>query len=129
MCGDYYSFSTNSSSISGSPLHVRGLLKRSLIFLHTIRITPACAGTTPRSKLLRLLYRDYPCMCGDYCIFVKSICLNQGSPLHMRGLLARLFLHNLRFRITPAYAGTTQDSNFKILSLEDHPCICGDYLI
>ena len=129
MCGDYYSFSTNSSSISGSPLHVRGLHFPYLSFLFCFRITPACAGTTYRQRRVSKRVKDHPCICGDYVANKATNLDKQGSPLHVRGLQYNGIINCFLIRITPACAGTTITHRYSICCYQDHPCMCGDYFV
>ncbi len=50
MCGDYPGNATYKICSRGSPLHVRGLPCTLLIPASKLGITPACAGTTRKSK-------------------------------------------------------------------------------
>ena len=50
----------------------------------------------------------------------------KGSPLRMRGKVIILYLREVRYRITPAYAGKSFVSQFLLLIFWDHPCVCGE---
>ena len=67
MCGDYEIKYTKNQITLGSPLHVRGLPTLILVRKSVTGITPACAGTTWTSQSSKVIGRDHPCMCGDYC--------------------------------------------------------------
>ena len=72
MCGDHFLTIHKGVSIVGSPPHVRGPLKCNVTELFANGITPACAGTTTRTKWRVLFLWDHPRMCGDHitCIFL-----------------------------------------------------------
>ena len=91
----------------GSPLLARGVLKsieKPLIFK---RITPACAGSTVISELYKIVFKDHPCLRGEYFIVLYFFCYLQGSPLLARGV--PLCEHEIAIGdgITPACAGST----------------------
>ena len=46
-------------------------------------------------------------MCGENCLMLGPIHLNQGSPPHVRGKLGLAKDHQACHRITPACAGKT----------------------
>ena len=86
---------------------MRGLLPIAFIINLNLGITPACAGTTCRSK-----------------VKCKA---HWGSPLHVRGLQRKAAGASGARGITPACAGTTLQLKLVVILPQDHPCICGDY--
>lgn len=66
-------------------------------------------------------------MCGDYRIRRREIVYILGSPPPVRGLRYSVILRWIKVRITPAYAGTTNEYQAEDIKDLDHPCICGDY--
>ena len=68
MCGDYGVLMDKATGEAGSPPHVRGLHHRLLHLGSTVRITPACAGTTSRGPHGFHGQEDHPRMCGDYWV-------------------------------------------------------------
>ena len=68
-------------------------------------------------------------MCGDYLNSHQQRIYVVGSPLHVRGLQGVGEAGAEAIRITPACAGTTQKKLILILIYQDHPCMCGDYII
>ena len=107
MCGDYGRDGMRSGKVVGSPPHVRGLLRQRPHIIKHGRITPACAGTTSSIRLTPYPVRDHPRMCGDYNQRGRHIRMPEGSPPHVRGLLASSNIFDRALRITPACAGTT----------------------
>ena len=70
-------------------------------------ITPAYAGTTRSSCILRLQVGDHPRLCGDHRRTHPLFALFPGSPPLMRGPRDRAVVDGHGPGITPAYAGTT----------------------
>ena len=68
-------------------------------------------------------------MCGDYLNPSILRLRQQGSPLHVRGLHHKSYLLKSYMRITPACAGTTLFLLLVLCHKQDHPCMCGDYLV
>ena len=52
-----------------------------------------------------------------------------GSPPHVREVLYPAMLNNINIRITPACAGSTTSFVVHKSFVEDHPRMCGKYLI
>ena len=91
----------------GSPPHARGRPSRLSTPTTAGRITPACAGKTPRSTKHLPKIADHPRMRGEDLCWRRSYERWNGSPPHARGRL-RILQHNrLSRRITPACAGKT----------------------
>ena len=85
LCGEKFCNDQFGRSIQGSPPPMRGKALLIIVFLLTVRITPAYAGKS-----------------GFRC-FQKVLFL--GSPPPMRGKGIKCLLGIFRIRITPAYAG------------------------
>ena len=92
----------------GSPPPMRG---KAFNFCHTVKkigITPAYAGKSYLGRGVLRVRRDHPRLCGEkygyYTIEVSSL----GSPPPMRGKDGDSVHSRLPFRITPAYAGKSE---------------------
>ena len=112
----------------GSPPHTRGTLTILQRSIRMIRITPAYAGNTVTSGKLNHPIRDHPRIRGEHNKVDDYLESTLGSPPHTRGTLltARLLRHLLR--ITPAYAGNTQNIYKNAYIDGDHPRIRGEHL-
>ena len=66
MCGKYQRWICTYPETLGSPPHVREIHVWHIYRDVWCRITPACAGNTSCQKLICLLDRDHPRMCGKY---------------------------------------------------------------
>ena len=72
------------------------------------------------------IYKDHPCVCGEKTGSKGESRGELGSPLRMRGKESSLSLPKSLSRITPAYAGKRTRVSSRTLSVQDHPCVCGE---
>ena len=68
-------------------------------------------------------------MCGKYYYFLFFSFSHLGSPPHVREVLIFSPQCLQNFRITPACAGSTYLPGTKEEAEEDHPRMCGKYLV
>ena len=94
--------------VKGSPPHARGRPCRYIRASSGRRITPACAGKTPRPLPARLPSPDHPRMRGEDDPQGEARDYLVGSPPHARGRLRRGRCNARATRITPACAGKTE---------------------
>ena len=134
----------------GSPPLTRELLCFCPMNILRHRITPAYAGTTLHYEGPYARYQDHPRLRGNYylCILFFSRCItdhprlrgnylgmksslrnSRGSPPLTRELREQLQPNLNRFRITPAYAGTTLKAKIMKILEQDHPRLRGNYLL
>ena len=106
LCGEKFCNDQFGRSIQGSPPPMRGKALLIIVFLLTVRITPAYAGKS-----------------GFRC-FQKVLFL--GSPPPMRGKAIEGICSNHGDRITPAYAGKRWLAIWRQCYREDHPRLCGE---
>ena len=71
----------------------------------TDRITPAYAGKSIASFWYTFPVQDHPRLCGEKYSNIETSVSNMGSPPPMRGKGTFIEYGNVKFRITPAYAG------------------------
>ena len=76
-----------------------------------------------------LVFQDHPRIRGDYCKPISTNAKLAGSPPHTRGLPRIRRVLETKFRITPAYAGTTTGPAATNNNPQDHPRIRGDYTV
>ena len=116
----------NGKRNAGSPPHLRGKRKVSVMVGDKKRITPAPAGKTKGSQSFTSATRDHPRTCGENHTLTPFGRLCGGSPPHLRGKLFYL-PQTLSFeRITPAPAGKTTKGNSNKNHVQDHPRTCGE---
>ncbi len=91
-------------------------------------ITPACAGTTEIYKEVRKLDGDHPRLRGNNFTSRNRFGFNMGSPPLAREQLSGALSASLKYRITPACAGTTLVCIRGRTINEDHPRLRGNNL-
>ena len=105
---------------------MRGKLGRYAESARDYGITPAYAGKTliPSTKLFASI--NHPRVCGENPLFCGQYRLKSGSPPRMRGKRSEIMVIEPCYRITPAYAGKTQNTNVRCALYVDHPRGCGE---
>ena len=108
---------------------MRGKAAAGGVFYSCRRITPAYAGKSFPSGLFYAHNRDHPRVCGEKCSSCWVRCLTSGSPPRMRGKEAKLTNRKWKGRITPAYAGKSDNTLKNKQKQWDHPRVCGEKLV
>ena len=108
------------------PPHMRGKELLDLESLPELGITPAYAGKRAQYRLQRRCGWDHPRVCGEKPDAPRLTETRKGSPPHMRGKVLREGLREHRLRITPAYAGKSEEIDRDAEIQRDHPRICGE---
>ena len=105
VCGEQPPFWYTGGTEKGSPPRVRGTGRREWRTWGWKRITPACAGNSPRFRRCRWWPKDHPRVCGEQATLLVARISEAGSPPRVRGTdndgIPRLQSHG----ITPACAG------------------------
>ena len=109
-CGENRFRTPPLTAAQGSPPRMRGKLSFSCSLLGVTRITPADAGKTRHAMLTASRRWDHPRGCGENSIPRKGRSARLGSPPRMRGKLYRAAGIAEKYRITPADAGKTSES-------------------
>ena len=91
-------------------------------------ITPAYAGKRYKLQLAQQPDQDHPRLCGEKTCRKIHLSNQPGSPPPMRGKDSRADNHRKNNRITPAYAGKSDDTHSVPLKYQDHPRLCGEKL-
>ncbi len=89
----------------GSPPRMRGKVKKTVLDLSRLGITPAYAGKSASLNVLTLVFRDHPRVCGEKVGADVGVLNDLGSPPRMRGKGQDFVAVDTRLGITPAYAG------------------------
>ena len=118
-------FNTISLYLGSPPLAREQLLSWRAASPH-IGITPACAGTTLRSSLVRCSVRDHPRLRGNNFYIAVERALPEGSPPLAREQLINLLVLLGIVGITPACAGTTTFYTQNQICHKDHPRLRGN---
>ena len=95
----------------------------------TLRITPACAGTTSHDCRHNQAGKDHPRVCGNHKSGLSAVHPRPGSPPRVREPHERSILRKYEQRITPACAGTTPSRRTARKTCWDHPRVCGNHQI
>src|SRR5690606_24407939 len=92
----------------GSPPRARGARLRIALHDQRLRITPACAGSTPRVANVDCTGRDHPRVRGEHFWSWIWIGWLIGSPPRARGARPVRYAAAVGPGITPACAGSTR---------------------
>ncbi len=125
--GDHpYTFGVG-AIVDGSPPPARNPLPDHALPQTQLRITPACAGTTWRSRSRTGAPSDHPRLRGDHTNCPRIFSTYSGSPPPARGPPACPPRRQPTGRITPACAGTTPPPERSGGASSDHPRLRGDH--
>ena len=105
---------------------MRGKLVDIVVWVVGLRITPADAGKTFRSRCYSFGRWDHPRGCGENRAYHVNPFGLYGSPPRMRGKRAICSKVIKVFRITPADAGKTIFRKLNERTNQDHPRGCGE---
>ena len=94
-----------------------------------VRITPAYAGKSLELVSIRSHIRDHPRLCGEKLRSAPAKPFPEGSPPPMRGKDGFEYFNVKQIRITPAYAGKSEEIMCVEVKPEDHPRLCGEKFI
>ena len=90
-------------------------------------IIPACAGNTSARKPSYPPKRDHPRVCGEHMWVLVTLALKRGSSPRVRGTQSTRFFRTLQSGIIPACAGNTAWPTLGLISVRDHPRVCGEH--
>ena len=98
-------------------------------FIDTVSmgIIPAYAGNTLTELMLTGLVWDHPRVCGEHMLTGFVCWVISGSSPRMRGTPIFEQETDGCSGIIPAYAGNTTMAKLTIVSLRDHPRVCGEH--
>ena len=91
LCGEKGCRDTATGKIRGSPPPVRGKASSSSRQRASLRITPACAGKSPRQRLVRRGEGEHPRLCGEKSTPRPPAGGCPGSPPPVRGKGGQIF--------------------------------------
>ena len=115
-----------STAIAGSPPRGRGKDKLNVREDFAPGITPAWAGKRPGSDQRPALPQDHPRVGGEKVLAGFFPDFWQGSPPRGRGKAYRLLAETPGTRITPAWAGKSQQAPDVFRLAGDHPRVGGE---
>ena len=126
MCGEKWSSRVSGVAASGSPPRVRGKEYGGADALEACGITPACAGKSFRPRRALAVAQDHPRVCGEKTRCSVLAGWQVGSPPRVRGKAAASRNTSRPSGITPACAGKSSRYKHTIISVQDHPRVCGE---
>ena len=129
MCGNHSDSAPVVSLTLGSPPRVREPQHYTGGSSMSIRITPACAGTTQAAAPDPASRWDHPRVCGNHPVARTAEIKALGSPPRVREPLRVRYENSKRYRITPACAGTTGQGKSSPHRTQDHPRVCGNHCV
>ena len=100
---------------------MRGKVKCEVRFAITRRITPAYAGKRFLFCISTTLGRDHPRLCGEKLLLSKIPQIAAGSPPPMRGKVRVVVIKSRFRRITPAYAGKSDEKILRQFGVPGSP--------
>ena len=92
------------------------------------RIIPAYAGSTGGTAALAAALGDHPRIRGEHYGMTTSLRRAGGSSPHTRGARPGRCRRRCRWRIIPAYAGSTVYPALAAFVTADHPRIRGEHV-
>ena len=90
------------------------------------RITPACAGKSDVKAADVSIDWDHPRVCGEKTVMGETVTPGQGSPPRVRGKVTVPLICRVSVGITPACAGKSSITSFRLPLYQDHPRVCGE---
>ena len=113
--------------VSGSSPHTRGALESLNLAKDVVGIIPAYAGSTTAASISPISRQDHPRIRGEHARLIFFDTVAVGSSPHTRGARMPGDPRRLRFRIIPAYAGSTTGICQSSAMMSDHPRIRGEH--
>ena len=113
--------------MGGSSPHTRGARRRRLVSDEHRGIIPAYAGSTIDELEAEGLLEDHPRIRGEHPVDEVGELGEGGSSPHTRGAPRSCSERDSPIRIIPAYAGSTDTSQFRRPQRKDHPRIRGEH--
>ena len=121
VCGEKEDMKKAGLNPIGSPPRMRGKACSACFHLRYLGITPAYAGKSQLDPFRSGLGQDHPRVCGEKCAWFWFRPLNWGSPPRMRGKAEVDITEWPQNRITPAYAGKSQNGDRCMIYLTGSP--------
>ena len=127
VCGEHGTMVTPSGSTFDSPPRVRGARPAGAVHPLGVRLTPACAGSTPASRSPTWPRPTHPRVCGEHVISSRRSVQSVDSPPRVRGAPGPVDVDASEHRLTPACAGSTHDQFPRVRRALTHPRVCGEH--
>ena len=105
VCGEKCACTAKPMPLWGSPPRMRGKVPTIPVSIHSLGITPACAGKRADCPTWGCTGWDHPRVCGEKHAVPVSLMWSAGSPPRVRGKGSRMTRATSMVGITPACAG------------------------
>ena len=126
MCGEQSISARFRVSANGSSPRVRGTAESRLRNDGTRRFIPACAGNSPKCRLVHSSPTVHPRVCGEQWSVVSDTPCPVGSSPRVRGTVLSARETDFDARFIPACAGNSVTSRSSPAALPVHPRVCGE---
>ena len=126
VCGEKKIANSDELAVEGSPPRMRGKVLKNRVKSGQPRITPAYAGKSDHARYVVIIVWDHPRVCGEKAGKFRSNATGTGSPPRMRGKVDVYYFFVPNRRITPAYAGKSNQAECRHHNNRDHPRVCGE---
>ena len=126
LCGEKQDLYEQLIYEKGSPPPMRGKVASCPLVEENARITPAYAGKRTTYWEMCGKYQDHPRLCGEKHHARTNRTGHVGSPPPMRGKAETRRKTSSPHRITPAYAGKSNQRYQTARWTRDHPRLCGE---
>src|SRR5690606_20546688 len=127
--GAHWCAAWSTSARPGSPPRARGARPVERTAQDDLRITPACAGSTPGTRATAARRPDHPRVRGEHVLIERMKVLLEGSPPRARGAPHGEGGAVPGSRITPACAGSTRRAPPRSPPTPDHPRVRGEHVV
>ena len=125
--GEHTQSAIDAEAAAGSSPHTRGALPQAFDDALADGIIPAYAGSTSMGAVDDVFKSDHPRIRGEHTQAILLGLRRRGSSPHTRGALSLARGASWRYRIIPAYAGSTPWLRSGLRRLADHPRIRGEH--
>ena len=126
VCGEKCACTAKPMPLWGSPPRMRGKVPTIPVSIHSLGITPACAGKRADCPTWGCTGWDHPRVCGEKGCWKFSSRNHSGSPPRMRGKAPLRAWIGCAPGITPAYAGKRHERSSSRTNRRDYPRVCGE---
>ena len=127
MRGEHAMPRSFASILRGSSPHARGARSTSRLWICSVGIIPACAGSTFGAGSRPWTERDHPRMRGEHAAICEGWRRRGGSSPHARGALRNAVKIAAKSGIIPACAGSTCGQYWHHGAARDHPRMRGEH--
>ena len=127
VCGEHEAVCCSMAVTSDLPPRVRGALGANHVVREQLRLTPACAGSTSRTRCRTGSTPTYPRVCGEHGGLDLWVKTDADLPPRVRGAPQQRLSAHRQARLTPACAGSTNRLPARGSLDTTYPRVCGEH--